>query len=124
MKAKLRFFAAALALAALFAQAASAAGLAGVWNVSTESASGPRKSVLRVDEAEGQLSGYIKGERGEAEIETIDVDGESFSFVIQMATAMGDIELTYKGTVSGDAIAGTIETPMGSLQFSGVRAEE
>ena len=124
MRSKLTFAAAALAVAALFAPAAYAAGLAGTWNVTTESAAGPRKSVLTVNEADGKLSGHIKGERGEGPIDAIEVDGDSFSFVIQMDTAIGTIDLDYTGKLSGDAIKGEIETPMGSVQFSGARATE
>lgn len=122
MRSKLGFAAAmALAILALFAASASAAELAGVWNVLTESNAGPRKSVLTVDANEEGLSGHIKGERGQAPIETIDVDGDSFTFVIQMDTAIGTIDLTYKGTLSGDSIKGVIETPMGSRVFTGTR---
>ncbi len=122
MRSKLKFAAAAaLAISVLFAPSAVAAELAGVWNILTQSNAGPRKSVLTVDASEAGLSGYIKGERGEAPIDTIAVDGDSFTFVVQMDTAIGAIDLTYKGTLSGDAMEGTIETPMGSRAFTGTR---
>ncbi len=40
-----------------------------------------------------------------------------------MQTRMGDIDLGYAGTVTGDIVSGTIATPMGERPFSGTRKE-
>jgi hypothetical protein len=37
------------------------------------------------------------------------VDGNNFSFTTTMSTPNGDFKMTYKGTVDGDAMKGTVE---------------
>ena len=113
----------AAAAAALAASAAFAEGLVGTWTLTGEGRDGPTTSELTVTEADGGYAGSLTGRRGTAELESVTVDGDSFSFVITMQTRMGDLELTYSGTVSGDTLTASIETPMGSRPVTGVRKE-
>ena len=124
MRPKPTLAAAALALIALIAPGTHAAGLVGVWHLLTEGGDGggQRKAVLTITKDGEALSGYIKGERGEGPIGTITVDGDSFSFVVEMDVAYGSIDLDYNGTVSDDSIEGTIDTPLGVLSFRGTRS--
>lgn len=111
------------AAALLLAPAALAAGLVGTWTLTGEGRDGPTTSELTVTEADGGYAGTVTGQRGTAELQSITVDGDSFSFVITMQTRMGDLDLTYSGTVSGDTLTASIETPMGSRPVTGVRKQ-
>lgn len=108
---------------ALLAPAAFAGGLAGMWTITVENPQGSRTSELTVAEAEGGYAGSLVGQRGTTELQSISVEGDSFSFTLTMETRMGEIELKYSGTVSGDTLSGSIETRMGGRAFTGVRKE-
>ena len=70
-------------------------------------------------------SGTLTGPHGRAmEIETIEVTGSNFTFESEISTRMGDFTLTYSGSLDGDAIEGSIETPMGDVPFTGKRKTE
>lgn len=116
----------AVAVAAFLSGAIQAAELAGVWTVTSEGRNGPRTSELTIRQDGDAYAGTIKGERGEAEIATInfDADKSTFDFVVTMEGRFLDIDVTYKGTLSGDAIEGSIDTPMGSAPFTGTRKVE
>ena len=111
------------AAVALLGPASLAAGLVGTWTLSGEGREGPTTSELTVTEADDGYAGSLTNQRGTAELQSISVDGDSFSFVISMETRMGDIELTYSGTVSGDTLDASVETPMGSRPVTGVRKQ-
>ena len=115
-----------VALCALLSIAAHAADLVGVWTVTSEGRDGPRTSELTIRQDGDAYAGTIKGERGEMEIATInfDADKSTFDFVVTMEGRFIDIDVTYQGTVSGDAIEGNIDTPMGSAPFTGTRKVE
>ncbi len=106
---------------ALIGAVALADGLVGTWTLSGEGRNGPTSSELTVMKADGALTGSITGERGSAQLKSITTDGDGFSFVAVMETRMGDFELTYSGTVSGDTLTASVETPMGSRPVTGVR---
>ena len=108
-------------MAATLGLAAWAEGMAGVWLITTEGRQGTNTSTLTVTHDDSGYAGTLSGRRGTTEISSIAIDGDAFSFTITMQTRMGDIDLTYAGTISGDAIEGNIETPMGSRPFTGVR---
>lgn len=116
----------AVAVAAFLSGPIQAAELAGVWTVTSEGRNGPRTSELTIRQDGDAYAGTIKGERGEAEIATInfDADKSTFDFVVTMEGRFLDIDVTYKGTLSGDAIEGSIDTPMGSAPFTGTRKAE
>ena len=110
-------------LVALLGPVALAGGSAGTWTITVENPQGSRTSELTVAEAEGGYSGSLVGQRGTAELQSINVEGDSFSFTLTMETRMGEFELTYSGTVSGDTLSGNIETSMGGRPFTAVRKE-
>ena len=97
------------------------AEVAGIWALTSEGLRGTNQSVLTIERTEDVYHGVLEGQRGTRELPAINVDGDSFSFELTMQTRMGDIDLSYSGTVSGDTVSGTIATPMGERSFSGTR---
>lgn len=97
------------------------AEVAGIWALTSEGFRGTNRSVLTIERTEDVYHGVLEGQRGTRELPAINVDGDSFSFELTMQTRMGDIDLSYTGTVSGDTVSGTIATPMGERPFSGTR---
>ena len=110
-------------IVALIGPCAFAAGLAGTWTLTSEGRQGTNTSELTVAATEDGHTGSLAGRRGTAELQSVAVDGDSFSFTVTMETRMGNFDLEYKGTVSGDTLTGTIETPMGDRPFKGTRKE-
>ena len=49
------------------------------------------------------------------------LEGDSFSYNRIVATAQGDLEIIYKGTVSGDTFTGTGEVAGFVVPYNGVR---
>ena len=111
-------------LAAIAALAlTSHADVAGRWALTSEGPRGTSHSVLTIEQTEDGYRGSIAGQRGARDLPAIAVDGDSFSFELTMPTRMGEIDLAYTGTVSGDTVSGTIATPLGERPFSGIREE-
>lgn len=50
------------------------------------------------------------------------IEGDTFSYKRIVATPQGDLEIIYKGTVSGDTFTGTGEIGGFSVPYNGVRA--
>jgi hypothetical protein len=100
---------------------AEEAAIAGQWKLAVQTPNGVTNPVLTIRETEGAYSGTYAGPRGTFEIETITVDGATFSFPLTVEMPIGAIELRYKGTVTGDRIEGVVGNPRGEIPFSGER---
>lgn len=107
------------------ADTAPEAGLVGAWTITSEGRRGPSESVLTVAMAEdGSYHGTWVGQRGrELEVRNLVVEGDSFSFEMTVSLPVMRVDLTYRGTLAGDSMSGTIETPRGEQPFTGVRRE-
>jgi len=114
-----------IAITLLFVSPSSYAGdgLAGTWQLEFEGRRGVQTPTLTVNEADGKYSGTLQGARGTRPIEQISVDAANFTFPMKIETQMGEMELTYKGQVDGDALSGNIETSFGMTPFIGARAD-
>ena len=102
---------------------AAYAEVAGSWALTSEGRQGTNHSVLTIEQTDEGYHGSIAGQRGTRQLPSIAVDGNTFSFEVTMRVPIGEIDLTYTGTVDGDAVSGTIATPMGERPFSGTRKE-
>ena len=116
-------------VAAAQAQAGDAAdaqvsALAGTWVITSEGRRGPQDSVFTVTQTDAGLEGIWVGPRGNAlTVRNLQVDGDSFSFGITFRVRIINVDLTYRGTIAGDTLSGTIDTPRGEQPFTGVRRE-
>ena len=94
----------------------------GTYNIELETPMGNRPGKLTLKADGGSLSGSMVTEQGEQSFEGGTTSGDDFSFPIQLNTAMGSFNLTFKGTTSGDAISGQVDTgTYGSFPFKGIR---
>lgn len=100
---------------------ATHAEVAGSWALESEGFRGTNRSTLTIERTGDGYRGVLEGQRGTRELPSIAVDGDGFSFELTIRSRMGEIDLGYTGTVSGDTVSGTITTPMGQRPFSGTR---
>ena len=110
------------AFAALAIGATAFADPAGVYDITMETRRGMQTLELVIKADGDGYAGELNGGRaGDRQIESVAVSGNSFEFPLKVDTPMGELNLTYKGMVSGDSVTGNIETPMGTRPFSGSR---
>ncbi len=89
----------------------------GVWDVQTSF--GNSKATLTQDGVE--VSGSIESTRGQAEIQSGKVSGNEITLMIHVDAGDESFDVTYSGTVEGDEMKGTVETPFGSSEWSAKR---
>jgi hypothetical protein len=114
-----------LALMALFAVVALAAGVEGTWKATAEGPNGQmqRTFVFKVDGT--KLTGETTSEMlGKSTIENGKVDGDNISFTIKAKFQDNEMTIQYKGQVKGDDL--TLTSTLGdsgqSFDWHGKRA--
>ncbi len=60
----------------------------------------------------------------ESSISDVTVDGSTFSFKRSLDTPQGPMELSYTGSVDGDALTAQVGSSFGNIPVTGTRAEE
>ena len=99
------------------------ADLAGTWTLTIETPMGMSNPVLTIWKSDGGYEGSYESRRGKRAVEDVEVKGQTFSFRMMVSMPMGDFEMTYKGSIDGEKISGTIGNPMGEIAFVGKRSE-
>ncbi|HVF42710.1 MAG TPA: amidohydrolase family protein, partial [Pyrinomonadaceae bacterium] len=108
--------------AAAAAASPSSAGLSGTWSLSATLNGQPVSSTLTLEQQGSRLSGRISTDSfGTGEITDGSVSGNSFRFSTNLDIGGQSISLSYEGTLDGDRITGTVQTPRGPLPFTGTR---
>lgn len=110
---------------AIIGTTAFAEGLVGTWTLTSEGREGqPVSAELTVTKADDGYAGNIVGPQGGiSELNSIEIDGNSFSFVRPVEGPMGEMDLDYSGTVDGDTLTGEVEALFQSRPITGVRKE-
>jgi hypothetical protein len=108
----------ALALVALWSVVASAADIAGTWNLTVTTQAGTGTPTLVLVQNGENLTGTYTGRFGESPIKGTFKDG-AISFSFSVNGPMGEAQITYAGKVEGDAMSGTVQGPMGAATFTG-----
>lgn len=101
--------------------AAKKADVSGTWAVEvvTDQGTGTPTFILKQDGE--KLSGQYKGQFGEAPV-TGTIAGSDISFSVDINVQGTSARLTYKGTVEGDTMKGTVTLgEMGTATFKGTR---
>lgn len=123
---KVRVWACALALCALFAVAASAADISGKWTAQVPGRGGETRETSFNFKVDGdKLSGTMSGPQGnEIAISDGKVSGDSISFSTTMSMGGNEVKLLFKGKVSGSEIKFTREREGGgrTQEFTAKRA--
>jgi hypothetical protein len=84
------------------------AQVAGAWDLSAPGRDGNvMTQTLTLQQDGTKLTGTLKGQRGDAPV-TGTVSGNNISFSVTRSTPNGDFKIDYTGTVSGDAMKGTL----------------
>ena len=106
------------------AQVASAqdAKVAGAWDLSAPGRDGNvMTQTLTLQQDGTKLTGTMKGQRGEAPV-TGTISGNNISFSVTRTTPNGDIKIDYTGTVSGDAMKGTLSVMGNTANWTAKRS--
>jgi hypothetical protein len=84
------------------------AQVAGAWDLRAPGRDGNvMTQTLTLQQDGTKLTGTLKGQRGDAPV-TGTVSGTNISFSVTRSTPNGDFKIDYTGTVSGDAMKGTM----------------
>jgi hypothetical protein len=102
--------------------AAQDAKVAGTWDYSAPGRDGNMVTQTLTLQQDGtKLSGTIKGQRGEAPL-TGTISGNNISFSVTRNTPNGEIKIDYTGTVSGDAMKGTLSVMGNTIDWTAKRS--
>jgi len=95
----------------------------GNYTIEMDSPVGVRTSNLILKTDGNFLTGTVSDEQGEHTLEDGTVSGNEFSFNLRVSTPMGDIKLSFKGSISGNAVSGNVQIgDFGSFAFKGNRS--
>jgi hypothetical protein len=97
--------------AALLAATALAADPSGIWKWTVNSPNGTIETTLRLTFKDGALTGTYSNTFGDATISNATVKDDAIAFEVVRDLGGNKFILKYQGTISGDAIKGTIEVP-------------
>jgi len=112
-----------LLLAAPAVTQADEASLAGSWNLKIVSPQGTRTPLMTLAQDGSMLTGTYKGMRGEAPIAGT-VHGNAFELTVKLEGAGTSLVVQYKGTVTGNTMAGRVMMgQLGEADFTGTRAK-
>lgn len=103
------------------AAAQAGAGLVGAWTLNIDTPRGVQNPKLVVRESAGGYSATYDSRQGVTQIDEVTIDGNRFSFPMELTIPIGTIEVEYKGQIDGDQLQGVVENPRGQVPFSGVR---
>jgi len=88
-------------------EAPKASGVAGAWQLTVESPMGTRENEAVFVQSGEQLTGVIKGQRGETPL-TGTITGEDIKFGINVTIQGQNLNIDYSGKVAGDTMGGTV----------------
>jgi hypothetical protein len=104
------------------------AAVLGTWNITIEDddfEEADLEITLEIEEDEdGELTGTWESERSDDDIEDVEWDGKTLSFVRELEFMGGDIEVEHTAEVTGDTLEGEMEFPRRDIEFSGEREDE
>jgi hypothetical protein len=95
----------------------------GTWNLTVVAPQGNVAINVTLRAESGHVSGTFSGDRGSGEITGGFFSPPTLQFTIseQLEAEMHD--WVFRGTVTGDAIEGTVSTNLGTFQFTGSKSE-
>lgn len=97
--------------------------IVGTWALEVSAPRGVQHPTLKVTGDKGTYHGVLTGQRGQIPIKEIQVGEKTFDFPLKVTTPIGELELHYSGQIDGDLMQGNIDTPRGSIPFTGKRTK-
>lgn len=95
--------------------------ITGEWESTRETQQGTMTTTFTFEQDGGKLTGTLTSQRGDMEISDGTIEGNKISFKLVMTRGDSTIEMTYSGTVEGDTITGTMQTPRGEQPWTAQR---
>ncbi len=94
----------------------------GKWETTRETPRGTMTTTFTFEQDGSKLTGTASSSRGDREITNGSVEGNKVTFTLVMTMGENTVEMTYTGTVEGDTITGTMQTPRGEVPWTAKRA--
>lgn len=95
--------------------------VAGKWNITIKSPTGPQTTVLELNEVDGKVTGAQSGQGSTTEITGASFDGSKL-FWINHVTKPMKMKVEFTATVDGTQMSGKVKAGfMGSYPFTGVK---
>ena len=95
--------------------------LAGEWTLTIDTPRGTQHPTLVISQDGENYTGIYNSRRGPIAVDSITRDGSNFSFPLIISVPIGEIEVTYRGSISGEDMTGTVQNPRGEVPFTGKR---
>ncbi len=112
-----------LVLIGMFALAASAADISGTWKATAEGPNGSMERTFVFKQDGAKLTGKTTSSMmGESVISDGKVTGDDVSFSIKVNFGGEDMNLAYKGKVSGDTIKFTVDAAGNPIVWNATKA--
>lgn len=95
--------------------------VAGNFSITIEVPGQQLTGTLALTQQAAVVTGSLQTQLGTSPIKDGKVTAEGFSFAVTVDFGGSQVEMLFKGTVTGNEIKGTIDSPQGTLPFSGTR---
>lgn len=105
----------------LFSGNVLATELAGEWTLTIDTPRGVQHPTLIIVKNGDSYSGVYNSLRGPIDIDAIEREGNNFAFPLVITVPIGEIEVSYRGSIDDDDMAGSVQNPRGEVQFTGKR---
>lgn len=107
----MRSFACGLTILAVLAPISTAdeIDVSGVWELTSESPRGSNTRDMTIAQDGTKLTVTMQSRRGEEVVYEGSVSGSEIEWSMTRETPRGEMTIVYKGTVNGDAMAGTVQ---------------
>lgn len=102
-------------------QAAAVPSVGGVYTITIDIPGQPLGATLNLTQQGSSLSGTMVSQLGTTQIKEGKVSSDGFSFGGSVEFGGSLIEITVRGAVNGNQISGTIDSPQGTVPFSGTK---
>jgi hypothetical protein len=103
---------------------ATASPIDGTWALTVRAPQGSVSIQVTLDAEDGQFTGTFSGDRGSGDIRGGSLDGNAFAFTISAnAENAESTDWSFRGTITGDTMSGTVATTLGSFEFSGSKSK-
>jgi len=93
----------------------------GTYRLTINTPMGTRTPTVTLKEEGGSVSGTFAGQIGTAEFSGGTAIGNNVKFNVNISAMGREITLSFDGTIEGDSISGSVNTPGGGSEFTGTR---
>ncbi|MGE3467577.1 MAG: hypothetical protein AB7J13_11665, partial [Pyrinomonadaceae bacterium] len=103
------------------ANPAGVVSLSGVYSITIDVPGQPLPATLNFTHQGTALTGSMVSALGTSTISNGRVSGTGFNFTTNVSFQGVQMDITVMGTISGNQISGTVDSPQGSVPFSGTK---